>query len=159
MRDHNNVLRLNATEETELYRTAVAEIIANVQRDHGLTDIELSDAIDVSAGTVSNARNKRGDLNAVYLKRIGQLYGVSYLDPYARLSGGRFIPLEPQSGGDVLPFLTMASHRVASARSPESEGGVSETLREQLNMLPDLRRLYRELGAVICGIENRRDAA
>ena len=159
MQPRNNVLRLNAREETEKYRTAISDIIGNVQRDYKLTDIELSDAIDVSVGTIANARNKRADLNAVYLKRIGQLYGVSYLDPYARLSGGRFVPIEPQAGADVLPFLTMASHQIASARSPDSEGGVSETLREQLNMLPDLRKLYRELGAVIAGIENRKEAA
>lgn len=158
MRDRN-VLRLNAVEEQTRYRRAVAEIISNVQRDFGLTDIEFAEEIDVSSGTIANARNKRVDLNALYLKRIGQQFGVSYLDPYAKLSGGRYVPLEPARSADVLPMMTMATHRIASARSPESEGGTVETLREQLGMLPDLRRLYRELGALICGIEARRDAA
>jgi hypothetical protein len=154
-----NVLRVNATEEQADYREAVADILRAIQSDHRVTLQEISDTVAVSLGTVSNAANKRGDLGPIYLKRLGQVYGVHHLDPYAKLAGGRMVPVTPDGGADVLPFLTIASHKIATARCPSSPGGVSETLREQLEYLPDLRRLHRELGAAINAIETRKDAA
>lgn len=154
-----NVLHVNASEEQASYREAVAEILRSVQSDHRATLQEIAERIDVSLGTISNAANKKADLNALYLNRLGKVYGVHHLDPYARLAGGRVIPLQPDGSADVLPFLTAATHQIVTARSPASPGGVVETLREQLGYLPDLRRLHRELGATICAIEARKDAA
>ena len=154
-----NVLRVNSVEETASYRDAVAEILRNVQSDHKLTLAEIADRLDISLGTVSNAANKKADLSPTYLNRVGKAFGASALDPNARLSGGRMVPITPTGSGDVLPFVAMASYRIAQARSPSSPGGTSETLREQLDMLPELSALQRELEAAICQIEKRRDAA
>jgi transcriptional regulator with XRE-family HTH domain len=154
-----NVLRVNDAEERTRYREAVAESLRTVMVDHGVTLLEIAEQIGVSLGTISNAANKKADLTAVYLGRLGAHYGASAIDPFARIMGGRFVPLEPDASGDVLPFITLASYRVSQARSPASPGGTAETLTEQLDMLPDLRRLYRELGAAIAQIEARKAAA
>jgi hypothetical protein len=155
----SKVLRVNVVEETAGYRDAVAEILRVIQNDHHVTLLEIADATDISLGTVSNAANKKADLNPIYLKRLGYFYGPHTLDPYAKLMGGRLVPLDVEGDEDVLPIITMASHRIALARSPQSPAGVVETLREQLDYLADLRRVQREIGALICRIEKRKEAA
>lgn len=154
-----NVLRVNAVEEQSDYRSAVAEILRNIQSDHRVTLQEIAETIDVSLGTVSNAANKKAELNAIYLKRLGHAYGVHHLDPYARLAGGRCLPVAADGEADVLPVLNMAAYRVSSARTASSPGGTVETLKEQLDYLPDLRRLRRDVEALICRIEAREKAA
>lgn len=155
----SNVLRVNAVEEQADYRDAIAEILRNVQSDHRVTLAEIAEKIDVSLGTISNAANKKADLSSIFLNRIGRVFGPDALDPYARLAGGRIVAASAEGDADVLPILTMAAHRVSTARCPTSPGGISETLGEQLGYLPDLRRLHREIGALICRIEDRRAAA
>jgi transcriptional regulator with XRE-family HTH domain len=159
MPHRTNVLHVNPVEEQAAYRDAVAEILRNVQADYKATLLEISEAIGCTVVTISNAANKKNDLNAIYLKRLGEAFGCSALDPYARLAGGRMVAREAEPSGDVLPLITMATHKIALARSSNSPSGPIETLREQLGYLPDLRRLQREIGAEICRIEARRDAA
>jgi transcriptional regulator with XRE-family HTH domain len=154
-----NVLRVNAVEEQAAYRGAVAEILRNVQNDEGKTLLEISERIDVSLGTISNAANKKADLNPIYLNRIGQVFGPHYLDPYAALAGGRMVARDPDATADILPLTLMVGQRIAEARSSNSPGGVREILPEKLAYLPELRRLHRESGALICQIERERDAA
>lgn len=156
---NNNVLRVNATEERDSYRAAVSEILLNVQRDHGITLRQIADQTDISLGTISNAANRNADLSATYLRRLGDRYGAHYLDPFARLAGGRMVPRETDSDGDILPVLMAAGHKIATARCPSSPAGSVETLAEQLGYLPELRRLRRDLDALIAMVENRRDAA
>ncbi len=155
----NNVLRVNAVEELNDYLEAVAEILRNVQNDHKVTLLEIAEATDVSLGTISNAANKKGAINAMYLSRIGKVYGVEQLDPYAKIAGGQIIARQPDHRGDILPTLTLVAHTKALHRCPSSEGGTAETLREQLSQLSDLRRLRREIDSEISAIEARRDAA
>jgi transcriptional regulator with XRE-family HTH domain len=160
MQRTNDVLRVNEAEEKAGYLDAVAEILRNVQADNELTLLEISEKIGLNAvTTISSAANKKTELNPRYLKRLGQAFGVHFLDPYLKLAKGRGVPLDPESSGDVLPIMTLATARIASARSPNSPGGAVETLQEQLGYLPDLRRLQRELTALICRIEARKDAA
>lgn len=149
-------LRVNAAEEQASYRKAVAEILRTVQTEEEVTLLEISEKIDVSLGTISNAANKKADLSSVYLNRIGQAYGPHYLDPYAALSGGRMIRREPAASNDILPALGLIAHRIAVARS---RPGAVEHLPDQLAYLPDLVRIYHDIGALICAIEKKRDAA
>ena len=109
MMHRSNVLRVNASEEQERYREAVAEILRNVQADHKTTLLEISEKIGVSLGTMSNAANRKADLNAIYLGRLGDAYGPHTLDPYLRLIGGRAVPISPEGGDDVLPVMTLAA--------------------------------------------------
>lgn len=134
----SNVLRVNAGEETTAYREAVAEILRRVQCDHGVTLLEIAERIDVSLGTISNAANKKTDLCAPYLNRLGRAFGPNTLDPYAALSGGRMIPLEADDSADALPSTTAAIHKLALARSPNSPGGDRITHGELLDMEGDI---------------------
>lgn len=149
----NSVLRVNAVEEREDYREAVAEILRRVQVEHKKTLLDIAETIDVSLGTISNAANKKTDLCATYLKRLGEAFGPHVLDPYVALTGGRVVPLEVQVQRDILPFLNRASLRVAEARDPAGPGGARETLQEKASYLADLRAVIREGQALVCQIE------
>jgi len=153
----NNVLRVNTVEERNDYRGAVARILLDIQRDEGLTLIEIAEAIDVSLGTVSNAANKKTDLCPTYLKRLGKRFGGQYLDPYHALYNTRGVPLDVTNVHDILPFLARAMARIAEARDLSSPGGGRETYREKLDYLPELERLQAELAKVICDIRALRD--
>jgi len=154
-----NVLRVNEVEEREEYRSAVAEILRNVQNDYRVTLLEIAETIGVSLGTISNAANKKADLSATFLQRIGRAYSPTELDPYYRLSGGRAVARVNEADGDIMPLLMQTGASIANARSPSSPGGVTEILREKLGYLPELRRLRREADALIARIEAERDAA
>lgn len=153
----NNVLRVNAVEERNDYRQAVARILLDIQRDEGLTLIEIADKTDISLGTISNAANKKTDLTAVYVKRLGEKFGGHYLDPYHALYRTRSIPLEADNVRDLLPFLMRAATEIAEARDMKSHGGPRETHIEKLNYLPFLEKLQSELGKTICEIRALRD--
>lgn len=154
-----NVLRVNGVEETASYRDAIAEILRNIQSEHKVTLLEIADATDISLGTVSNAANKKADLNSIYMHRLGKVYGPCTLDPYHRLHGARAVPLEGANVHDIMPFIQRVGLCIAEARDPASPGGPHESLREQLNYLPQLCALQRELDALICSIQDRKAAA
>ena len=67
------VLRVNGAEEQADYTEAVAEMLRRIQVEHvghdgkPITLYEIAEAIDVSLGTISNAANKKGVLNPLYL--------------------------------------------------------------------------------------------
>lgn len=149
-----NVLRVNAAEETAAYRTAVSDIIRKILADPDETLISIADTIDVSVGTISNAFNRKGDLNPIYLKRLGQAYGPHTLDPFYALSGGRSVPLEPQDV-DPLPSLLRAGTAIAQMRDPASPGGSVETPSEQSAVLPVLEEAQGDLTAKIISIKTR----
>lgn len=148
-----NVLRVNTVEEQADYRKAVAEILRRIQSENGRTLLEIAEKIDVSLGTISNAANKKSDLCAVYLRRLGQVYGPHTLDPYLKLIGGRAVPLEVSAERDILPAIARVNLKVVEARDPASPGGVRETPCEKAGYLPDLRQLRVELDALIHQIE------
>jgi transcriptional regulator with XRE-family HTH domain len=150
-----NVLRVNTAEETDAYRSAVAEILRRVQMEHSLTLLEIAERLDVSLGTISNAANKKADLSPTYLGRIGQRFGVEALDPYLATMGGRAVPIDPEAKRDILPVMTRAQLRIVEARDPSSPGGARETLQEQSAFLPDLLKLQSELEATIADIRRR----
>lgn len=148
-----NVLHVNSVEEQAAYRDAVAEILRRVQSDHRVTLLEIAERTDVSLGTISNAANKKTDLCATYLNRLGKAFGPGTLDPYINLSGGRIVPLEVSVTRDVLPFVARVNLKIANARDPEGPGGVREIHTEKADYLPDLRALVKEAQALICQIE------
>ena len=153
----NNVLRVNAVEETAAYRAAVTQIILNIQREFEETHIDIAERIDVSVGTISNAANKKSDLNPLYLARLGKVYGSQVLNPYVALFGGRVEPIE---GGesDPLPSITRAAYELASIRAPESQGGTTETASELSRVLPHLEHVRDDVTAKIVSIKRRLSA-
>jgi hypothetical protein len=157
-----NVLRVNSVEEQTRYRNAVAQILIDIQREHSrpgapMTLHEIAETIDVSLGTISNAANKKNDLSVTYLARLGECFGPEMLNPYAALSGGRMVPLQP-SNVDALPSLTASVHSIALARSPDSDGGERLTHRELLKMMPDLKAAQAAITNLILQAEGVRAA-
>lgn len=150
----SNVLRVNSVEEQSDYRNAVAEVIRRILMIHETTLVEISERIDVSLGTISNAANKKADLNAIYLLRLGKAYGPQTLDPCMALFGARGVPIDADEV-DPLPSLTMAAHVVARARTHSSPGGAAETPCEQSAMLPVLEEAQTDLSAKIVSIRRR----
>lgn len=149
---HNNVLLPIPLPTQSSLRNAVARIIGSIQRDHDLTDEELADELHISAGTVANARNKKADLNAATIAKIGHRFGVEVLDPYAALYGARNVPIEA-SGVDALPSLSGSVHRLAVAQSPASDGGVRITHNELLEMLHELRAAQAAINSLLVRAE------
>lgn len=150
----SNVLRVNAVEEEKLFRHAVHEVVALILADKpGRTLIDIAEAIDVSVKTISNAFNKEHSLSQTFLNRLGLRFGPHVLDPVAKLSGGRMVPLEVRVERDVLPFLNRAALKIAEARDPAGPGGVREIHTEKLGYVADLRAVVKEATALICQIE------
>src|SRR6478672_6049804 len=111
-----HVLRVNCVEEEAAFRCAVQEVISRVLADKpGRTLIDIAETIDVSVKTISNAFNRTHSLSQTFLNRLGKAYGPHVLDPVAKLSGGRMVPLEVSTVRDVLPFLQRASLKIAVA--------------------------------------------
>lgn len=149
----SQVLRVNSVEEETSFRQAVHEVIARVIAENSVTLIDIAERIDVSVKTISNAFNKTHSLSQCFLNRLGKAYGVHVLDPVAALSGARMIPLEVSVQRDVLPFVGRVNLKIASARDPQSPGGIREVHTEKADYLPDLRALRKELDVLICQIE------
>jgi hypothetical protein len=148
-----NVLRVNEAEETTAYRKAVARIIEDIQRSEQRTLVDISEEIDVSLGTISNAANKKTDLSPTYLTRLGKRYGGGYLNPYFALVGAQAAPLDNSVTSDILPLLMAVGHKLASARDPEGPGGVVEVPQEKAGYLPELKRLTHRSGCLVQEIE------
>lgn len=150
--DSRNVLLPMPLPTSKVLREAVAKIIRRVQLERALTDEDLAEHLGISAGTVRNARNEKGDLNAVTITRIGHKFGAETLDPHAALYGARNVPLAAEDA-DALPSLTGAVHRLAVAQSPASKGGSKVLHDELLDMLPQLREAQKAINALICRAE------
>lgn len=148
----HSVLRVNCVEEQAHYRNAVADILLCIQRESGHTHIQIAETIDVSLGTISNAANKKCDLNATYLKRLGERYGAHCLNPYFALMGARAVPLDGGNVLDILPQLMRCGTSIADARHPNSQAGCTETHTEKLGYLPQLESLQADLAALIVSI-------
>lgn len=154
----DSVLRVNAAEEREDYRSAVAMVITGIQAETGATHIDIAEKIGVSLGTISNAANKKTDLCHTYLDRLGNAYGCHVLNPIAKRTGARMVPLDPDETIDALPSTTAAIHKLAVARSPNSPGGDRILHRELLNMEPEIDAAIRALTALKCRCEKVRAA-
>lgn len=154
-----NVLRVNDAEERTAYRDAVAEMLRRIQAEYGVTLLDISERIDVSLGTISNAANKRADLSPTYLNRLGRAFGPHTLDPFTAMAGGRCVPIDADQHTDALPSTTAAIHKLAVARSPDSPGGDRITHTELLAMQDDIDRAIRSLTALQIRCQQIRNAA
>jgi hypothetical protein len=154
---HNVPLPL-ALPTQKCLREAVANIIRDIQRDHGETDQCTADRLGISIGTVRNARNEQADLAALTIARIGAVYGCRYVDPYNALYGATAQPRQPK-GADPLPDLARAVSIICDMRRADSQGGHAETPKEQLDALPQLKATRAALDSYIASIERLRIAA
>lgn len=81
----NNVLSNRAALTQSSYRRAVASIIRSIQSRHSQSDQDTADLLGVSAATIGNARNEKGDLSAITLLRVGTVYGLDAIGPAMHL--------------------------------------------------------------------------
>jgi hypothetical protein len=156
--NRQNVMLPMCLPTQKLLRQAVANIIRDIQRDHKESDQCTADRLGVSDGTVRNARNERADLNALTIARIGAVYGPRYVDPYNALYGATAQPLEPNRA-DPLPDMARAVATLCDMRRADSDGGPTETPKEQLDALPQLKATRAALDSYIASIERLRIAA
>jgi len=148
-----SVLHGVSISEQEDYRKAVAQVIDDIHRASGKTLLEIADSIDVSFGTISNARNRKSDLTAIYLKRLGTRYGAAFLNPYFALMGAQAAPIKRKPERDILPIVTKVAHKIALARDPEGPGGSVEVPQERRGYLHDLKELQHTTGCLIAEVE------
>lgn len=73
-------------------RDAISGIIRSIQLETRESDQDMADRLGVSAGTIGNARNGKGDLNALTILKVGSVYGVCRIDPLMHLVGGKAVP-------------------------------------------------------------------
>src|SRR5437868_3398418 len=58
------------------YRRVVASIVNAIKAEHHESDQDVADRLGVSAATVNNASNQRGDLSPVTMLNLGRVYGL-----------------------------------------------------------------------------------
>ena len=150
----NVLLPLRLPTQKEL-RAAVANMIRDIQREHGETDQDTADRLGVSIGTVRNARNESADLNALTIARIGAVYGPHYVDPYNGLYGATATPVQ-KATDDPLCHLARAVSTICDMRCPDGPRGAVELPKEKLDALPALRAARASLDSYIAGIERLR---
>jgi transcriptional regulator with XRE-family HTH domain len=126
---------------TKSYRCSVAETIRNIQAQHGLTDHDLAEQIGCSVGTISNARNERGNLDGVFLMSLQYAFGADAIDPVLALSGARGVPKDATCSVDMNPVVKLAEaiQKLAEAQRPDSEHGGGTGPKEARDLLPVLR--------------------
>lgn len=151
----NNVLLPMAMPTQSSLRSAVGNMIRDIQRDNRETDQDTADKLGVSKGTIVNARNGATDLNALTIARIGAVYGSHYVDPYHALYGATASPVQKASD-DPLCHLARAVSTICDMRCPDGPGGMVEMPKEKLDALPTLRAARASLDAYIAGIEKLR---
>lgn len=81
------------------YQDAVRQIILNIGKD--LTDQELADKLGVSSGTISNARNRKGNLCAVTMAQIGHEFGPEAIEPFTALFDAIAVPRNSKAANDL----------------------------------------------------------
>lgn len=96
----------------EDYRRAVSKIVKEIQLQKDLDDEQLAERLGCSEGTVANARNQRGNLDAVTMLNLGAMFGgEARLDRILALVNGA--PVEEPS---ILGELDRAEQAINAAR-------------------------------------------
>ena len=126
---------------TERYRAAVARIVAAIRGREGLSDRQLAQRLDCSAGTIRNARMEATSLDPAILIRIEQAFGPGAIDPLLALAQVRCLPLGQGGEGSGAPALAIveALHGVVEMQVASSEAGRRVTTHELRQILPELR--------------------
>jgi len=150
----NVLLPLRLPTQKEL-RSAVANMIRDIQRERGETDQDTADRLGISIGTVRNARNESADLNALTIARIGAVYGADHVNPYNALYGATATRVCAPTE-DPLCHMARAVSRMCDMRCPDGPGGATETPKELLDALPDMKRARAALDGLIARTERLR---
>lgn len=148
----------NNVEERENFTRAIATIIEDIQKAHPIdgrpmSDALLADSIDVSKGTIANAKYGRNGLGSLYLSRLGKRYGAAFLNPYFALFGAEACPIKPTGETNLGPLVAKVNLKLVEASDPHGPGGVAHVPQEKAAYLPDLKAMSRETALAIREIE------
>lgn len=102
----HKVLRRSGRPTQFSYQTAVHKIIQTV--GDGLTDVELADRLGCHKGTISNARNKKGNLCAVTLANVGHEFGPEALAPFMALFDCIAVPRHSAAANDLATIASLS---------------------------------------------------
>jgi transcriptional regulator with XRE-family HTH domain len=161
----NKVLRSAASLTQSSMQSAIASIVQGIQADTGESDQDTADRLGVSAGTIANARNKRGAMSTMTLLRIGKEYGIERLQPVMHLVGAKSVPEiavcttdhEMPIGaakGQLFLAQALADQRIDDvevadgADAIEAGGQVFDALRWRLNELRATGTINTKMGGV-----------
>ena len=137
----DNVLLPFMAPNTKSLREAVRNIILDIQRETGESDHETAERLGISVGTLRNARDRKNDLGALTIARIGFEYGDGAIEPYRAL----YQHTAKQSNVPTGPVADALSHLV---RALDHKG--------RLDSLPACKEAHEALGAYINSLECER---
>ena len=100
------------------YRKAIADIIRDVKAREKLSNERLAEMIGCSEGTVFNAENENGNLDAVTLLNIAYSFGEDAIDPVRSL-----YLCKPAEAPTALSELDAAERHFNAARKIIARGG------------------------------------
>jgi transcriptional regulator with XRE-family HTH domain len=148
----NNVLCRKPRPTDSSYQAAVKSIIEAVSVGH--TDAELAQKLSCSAGTISNARNKKGNLCGVTLATIAHEFGPEALEPFAALFDCILIPRQSQAANDLATIASL-SHVAGDwldrlrdgHRCHQDTAALAEALRPLLGALTAVVKQAEDLAA------------
>jgi len=148
----------NHVDERENFTRAIATIIEDIQKafptdGKPMSDTDLAESIDVSKGTIANAKYGRNGLGSLYLSRLGKRYGASFLNPYFALFGAEATPIKPVAETNLGPLVAKVNLKLVEASDPTGPGGVTHVPQERAAYLPDLKAMSREAALAIREIE------
>jgi hypothetical protein len=143
-----NVLLPLALPTQKSLRAAVAQIIRDIQAEHGETDQCTADRLGISIGTIRNARNETADLNALTIARIGPVYGADAVGPYNALYGATAHGIVAH---DAAPLRELAEALAALTQS--------HTPKARFDSLPLLKAAAEAVNGYILSLEMWRNAA
>lgn len=152
MRSSNNVMQRGVALTQTSMLAAVASIVAGIQLDLCESDQDTADRLGVSAGTIGNARNRKGSLAMLTVMKIGEVYGLDRLAPLFHLIGGKLAPESAvctsdnnlpigAAQGQMFLAKALADQRIddteiaEGASDIEAAGQVYDALRYRLNTL------------------------
>lgn len=115
---------------TDCVRSAYANVIRDIQREHDLTDQQLADTIGVHVNTVQRARNKLATLDSVAEARLGAAFGEDAMQPIKALWGR-------DAGETQEPVLALADalSALSRAKGPKGEFDALPTVKDAIEAL------------------------
>lgn len=140
------------------YRAAVASVINAIKAEFGESDQDVADRLGTSASTINNASNKRGDLGALTLLRIGKEYGIHRIDPIVDLIGAKMAAIDAVCTSDLHLPIGAARGQLFLAKALEDEVITDDEIFEGAE---DIEAGYQTFGSLkwrLDGLRRKREA-
>lgn len=145
---HRNVMLPLVMPTQSALRSAVANIVKDLQLRCDESDVEMAEKLGVSAGTIANARNKKSDLSALTIAKIGAVYGTDAIGPYHSLYGATAHGI---AASDAAPLTELADALAALTRAAGPKA--------RLDAMPTLKAAAEALNGYLVSLERWRIAA